>query len=517
MRKPSGMIFFSKRVRRLILVTLCILFPATPAVAASLGSQVAVFPLQDLSQGHNGLDLPFTRYLMKRLRKSGTKTSRLETVIAYMSNNRLRTPGRLETYYITRLGEELGVGFVLLGTVIQRKEFPVPSLGVTLNLVRTSDARTIWSYAGGLSAADDRKLLGIGGAKSADALEPALVDRILSSWPGDTLKRQRQMPTSIDSVVLQPRQVKPGGEVHCYVRLRNLWLQSRAPRVFLKADDQIYAAKVSGDGTTYEASWIAGKEDGSFPVMLVLQWPHYGRTETERLGSYLVDGVTPLIDLSLKGAIRETDPPLFRDEVVIVPHQVIRKPIARWRITFRNKEDVLVAVQTEEGDLPQALVWQGENGFGKLERKGVYQAKLEVWDEAGNEASATSHPFALDRIPPFLEVSVVKEGQKVKLGLKDLKEHHNKVPLAFWRLEMWSKEGKLLNTAEGEDLPAKEIGMELPADAADKDIEAVLDVQDILGNTSRRKIHDIFKVSKPKKVKKKEEKKTATKAWVNEF
>lgn len=509
------MMFFSKRVRQLMLVVLCVLFPATTTVAASRGAEVAVLPLQDISQGHNGLDLPFTRYLVKRLAKSGTRISRSEAVIAFMSNNRIRIPGRLETYYITRLGEALGVGFVLMGTVIQNKEVPSPSLGLTLNLVRTNDARTIWSYVGGVSAADHRKLLGLGEAKSAEALEPVLVDQILRSWPGDIFKRQRQLPTSIDSVVLEPREVMPGGEVHCHVRLHTLWLQGSAPRIFLQADDQIYPATESSDGKTYEASWIAGKVDGNFPVTLVLEWPHYGRTETEQLGSYLVDGVAPLIDLSLKGAAPDTDPPLFRDQVIIVPHKVIRKPIARWRITFQNQDDVTVAHQTMTGDLPNALVWNGENSIGTLERRGIYRVKLEVWDGAGNEASATKR-FELDRLPPLVTVSAIKEGQKVKFHLKKLDAKNlSKVPLAFWRLEMWSTDGKLLKSAEGEKLPVQ-IGMELPAGVNNKDMWGTLEAQDILGNSIRRHLSDLLK-PKHEKVKKKVEKKTATKAWVKEF
>ena len=109
--------------------------------STAAAAPIAFFPLQDLSQGLNGINIPFTRYLAKRIDESGTGVFNFETIIAFMANNRIRSSGQLETYYINLVRQELGAAYVLLGTVTQNKEQPNLSLGVTLNLVRTSDAR----------------------------------------------------------------------------------------------------------------------------------------------------------------------------------------------------------------------------------------------------------------------------------------------------------------------------------------------------------------------------------------
>lgn len=503
-----------KKIQKLMFVVLWALFPAAAIAGTTSVAPVAVFPLQDMSQGRNGLNLPLTKYLTMRLEESGTETCRFDSVIAFMSNNRIRIAGQLEAYHISLLREELGAAYVLLGTVIQNKDLPSPSLGMTLNLVRTSDARTIWSYTGAASGAEDRKLLGIGEATSARELEPVLADEIMSLWPDSNILNQEQQSTaSIDSIVLQPKQVVPGAEVHCSVRLRNRWMESRAPRLFMKADDQIYAASYSQASNTYEASWIAGKEDGRYPVTLVLEWPLYGRTENVQLGYYLVDGVAPLIALNLKGEVMEGDPPVFRDEVIIVPHKLIRKPIVRWHINFRNKDDVVIGDQKTRGELPEVLIWRGRNVFEGLERSGVYQVTLEVWDEAGNKASATSR-FELNRKAPRVAVAAEKkEGREVMVDLT----HESKVPLAFWRLQMWSKQGKLLKIAEGKDLPVQ-FDIELPSADEDQDIEGTLLVQDVLGNKASRKFDNLLRPPEPEKGNEVIiEEKTATKAWVEEF
>jgi TolB-like protein len=504
--------FVLKILREVTLLALCVLAPATAAIGATDAAPVAVFPLQDISQGRNGLNIPFTRYLTERLAASGTETSSFETVLAFMSNNRIRIAGQLETYHLTRIREELGVAFVLLGTVLQNKDRPTPSLGVSLNLVRTSDARTIWSYVGAVSGAEHRKLLGIGEAKSAKELEPILGDDILTLWPGDVLIPEQQRSVSIDSFILYPRVVPPGAEVHCSVHIRNLWLANRAPRVFMKADDQIYAATLYPGSNTYEATWIAGDVDGRYPVTMVLEWPHYGRTETAQLGYYLVDGVPPLIAVDLKGEVMAGDPPIFRDEVIVMPRKVIRKPIVRWYISIRDTDDLIVADQKGTGELPEVLIWRGRNVFlERMEAAGIYKVHLDVWDEAGNTASAANR-FELNRKSPVVEVTAEKKGRDVKVELT----HGSKVPLAFWRLEMWSKEGKLLKTAEGEDLPV-ELGVELPTAEEDQDLEGTLLVQDVLGNKALKKFNNLLLPPEPEKSVEIIEEKTATKAWVEEF
>ena len=502
------MMSIRKKLTIAILLALCALYSGGAAAAVA---PIAVIPLQDLSQGRNGVNIPFTRYLVERLEKSGTEIISLEKIIAFMSNNRLRSTGELETYHINLLREELGAAYVLLGTVIQQKGSPTLSLGLVLNLVRTSDGRTVWSYAGASSSAEFRKLLGIGEFKSVEALQTVLVGEIINRWPGKSLAQEVQALVSIDSILLQPERVAPGAEIFCSVHIRNLWPEARAPRVFFKADDQIHAASLSPDGTTYEATWIAGEKDGRFPVTLILEWPFYGRTETYELGSYVVDSVLPLLRLDLKGgSTLGGELPVFTNEVFMIPRRLIRKPITHWRVTIRNKDDVIIANQKTRGELPDILVWRGQNIFEGREVEGVYQVTLEVWDKTGNTASASTR-FEMNNRLPSVAVTAEKKGQEVTLDMQS----SGKVPLAFWRLEMWSTEGKLVKTAEGTELPVQ-IGMELPETEGNQDLVGTVVLQDILGNRVSREIKNLLQPPEPEEGKVIEEI-TVTKPWVEEF
>jgi TolB-like protein len=498
------------KIGRFSLLLLCFWLPVT---AAAAGAPVAVFPLQDLSKGLNEVNLPFTIILADRLAASGNEISSHETVIAFMANNRIRNVGHLESFHIARVGDELGAAFILLGTVSQFKEQPVPSVGLTLQLVRTSDSRTMWSYIGNLSTDDARKVLGIGEPRSAAELQPLLLDDIVTHWPWEIISEmQKAGSISIDSIRLQPSYVRPGGEVYARVRFRNDWPAGRSPRVFFKADEQIHAASVSADGA-YEASWIAGKKDGRFPVSLLLEWPLYGRTENTILGAYLVDGTPPLFELDLRGTQQHGDIPVFRHELIIMPRMLVRKPLARWRLAFFDDTDNSVGVDEGSGNMPEIFTWLGRNSAGRMVEDGLYKVVLDVWDQAGNTASA-SRRVALNRGAPEVALAVARNGREMLVDLA----HDGKVPLAFWRMEMWSREGRIIKTVEGRELPAK-IGIELPSADEGEEVRGLLLVQDILGNRGRQKIQDLFLLAGNKEAEKDKEEKPASlsETWVDEF
>jgi TolB-like protein len=482
-----------------------------PSVAAA-SAKVAVFPLQELGDGRNQVNLPFTRALVERLTKSGNDVVSLDTVIAFMAHNRIRTVGRLETFYISRVREDLGAAFVLLGTVTQEKKIPEASFGLTLSLVRTNDARTVWSYVGSFSTSDERRILGIDEPQSVADLHPLLLEDISGRWPWKIINEIQQAGSiSIDSMALGPAQVRPGGEVHARVRLRDVWRAGHAPRVFFKADDQLYPATGSDDGHTFKATWVAGEKDGNFPVTLVLQWPLYGRTENSMLGTYVVDSTEPLFDIDLRGVTLKDGKPVFHQSVVIVPRLLVHKPLARWRLSFHSEETGRqVGALDGRGNLPERFIWQGRGQEG-VEPDGTYKVVLKAWDEAGNSASA-SREVVLDRSIPQVKMSLSKSDDGMVVQLDD----QGKVPLSYWRMEMWTKEGKFLTQAEGKKLPVK-IGVDLSEADRNQTIQGFVIVRDVLGTRVRRKVEDLLPKLTPKPKAEKKKPAGLSKSWVDEF
>ena len=510
-----------KKFGMLVLV-LCFFWP--PALGAASGAPVVVFPLQEYGGSRNDADLPFTSALAQRLISSGNNIIGLKTVIAFMANNRIRTVGYLDSLTMSRLRRDLGAAFVLLGTVTQRKERPEPSLGLTLELVRTSDIRTVWSYVSSISTGEERRVLAIGEPQSTADLQPLLLDEIVEQWPWKLINEVQQAGAiNIDSVELEPKYLPPGHEIQSRVRLRESWPLGQAPRAFFKANDQLYPAVVSADGRTYEGTWVVGEENGSFPVHFLLEWPHYGRTESALLGNYWVDGTPPILDVTLQGTKLLDGKPTFSRNLVVKPHLLVRKPLARWRLAFYYETGNMVGEMNGTGDLPESFLWTGEGLDQVALQDGSYDVVVEVWDRAGNFAKATQQ-VEMDRGVPQVELALNRSDKGMVVDLA----HDGKVPLSYWRMEMWTKEGKLLADEEGKELPVK-IGVQLPASGQDevqdlnRDLRGVLVLQDVFGNKVEKKIEDLLpkieaeKVKEEAKAEAKKKKKGVSQDWVQEF
>ena len=479
-----------------------------PALASAIGTPVAVFPLQELREGRNDVDLQFTRTLIERLAENHNEVISLETIITFMAINRIRTVGHLETINISWARRDLAVGFVLIGTITQQKEKPSPSLGLVLNLVRTSDMQVVWSYIGSVSTTEERRVLAIGEPDSTEELQGMLLDEILEKWPWRIIKEEPQVGTlNIDSAILEPQFVRPGDEIHCRVRLRNTWPAGHEPRVFFKADDQLYPATVAADGFSYEATWVAGEQSGRFPVTLLLEWPYYGRIEMALLGTYVIDVIPPLFEIELRGVKYVENMPVFNQEVVIMPRMIVRKPLDRWHLAIYFEDDSTpVGDMNGAGNLPERIIWKGR---GRVE-DGIYEIVIEAWDEAGNSAIAKKN-VVMDRSIPQVDLTMERSDEELVVDLKQI----GKVPLKYWRLEMWTKEGRILTQTEGQELPG-EIGIQLPPSSQDQAIEGFLFYEDILGKRVRKKVQD-FLPKLGKKPVEAEEPKGISKKWVDEF
>jgi hypothetical protein len=231
------------------------------------------------------------------------------------------------------------------------------------------------------------------------------------------------------------------------------------------------------------------------------------------LGAYLVDGAPPLLELELKGSRSQGDMPVFRRKLIIVPRMLVRKPIDRWRLSFEDEYGHVVGADTERGNLPEVFTWAGQDSRGQGVLDGEFKVTIEVWDLAGNTASASGRAL-LSRKAPEVALNVSRTDTDLQVGLR----RDSAVPLAYWRLEMWSNEGKILKSVEGRDMPAN-VDVELPESGENGEIQGVLFVEDILGNTARRDIQDVFLTARKQEEKSTKDKKpvSISESWVDEF
>lgn len=445
---------------------------------------VAVFPVEDISEGLNGVDLELTELLNVDLEKKGLDIIASQEVISFMARNRIRRLGVLDTLNIFRVRDELGADLVLYGSVYSKKISEFPVLGLNLSLVRTDDARIIWSNSGGLSRDDVQHFLGIGEPNSKSELMVLLRENVLNTWPKELeFVEKQQIAFDIENVKLDPKYIRPGDEVRCFVKVRPFWSSQEAPHVYFKVRGRVFLAQESKGQGLFEASWTGSDRDGAYPVTLILNWPS-GVKKIAFLGTYFIDSTPPQVSMNLKGT-RLQGTVAFRDQVLIIPHMLEREPLSKWKISVVDDSGEELMTDKGEGNLPQRFVWKGQRASGRQASEGVYQIVLKAWDRAQNMGIASQHVL-FAKNPPNMVLETENSGNDMTVNLMN----SGNIPIAFWRMEMRSDSGDLIKVADGADLPAKVEVANFQQQETGK-VRCTIVIKDVLGNQVKKEINDL--------------------------
>ncbi len=493
-------------IRKFTLIILC----ASVLMASSASAvTLAVFPVEDLSLGRNGVNFPLTDFLRQNLQQRGMDVIMPDRLMAFMAKKRIRWLGFLDSQSMYEIRDELGVDLVLLGTVSQRSEKPVSSLGMILTAVRTSDGRHVWSESGGLCCADVCNLLAVGQPENEDDLLPLLAERLLKSWPREIPMGGESVRLAVASTDLSPRHVRPGEKVHCRIQLRSSREELELPQVLLMVGDDDYLPMREVLSGMYEVSWLAPNRDGSIPVSLVLD-NSQGDKEIIYVGSYEVDNSAPKLLLNVKGT-KLSNGVAFSHDLPVFPQWLEPEPVSRWSFVAYNSRDEVVAASDGKGNLPIRIIWKGlrENGYKAPD--GTYSLVLKVWDRAGNESVAVEKVLLHSSPPaPLLVVEPAMNGLLLRMGM----DGETEVPVSHWSVEVFYSDGETLLARQGETLPV-DFRLPLPSSEETRKLEARVKIQDVLGNRKQQKIDDLTRLIKTEV--EAEEEEIKEESWVTGF
>ncbi|UCE94570.1 MAG: hypothetical protein JSV73_04660 [Flavobacteriaceae bacterium] len=168
-----------------ILTLIYFLIFILPVSTKAYSQTIAVFPVDDLSHEINSFNLLITRYLIYKLEAKGLNIVQEQEVFDFMSSRRINWLGYLDTENILQTKETLGADLILFGTMIIESK---SSYGLILNMVRTKDAKTIWTSTSGLSLRDTQRLLRMNQPTMLEELWPILINKAMKSWPADLNK-----------------------------------------------------------------------------------------------------------------------------------------------------------------------------------------------------------------------------------------------------------------------------------------------------------------------------------------
>jgi hypothetical protein len=521
---------------RLKFAVVFVLVVAGLAVHSMANAQtIAVFPVEDLSVGVNSPNINLTRSLVNEMQAKGLTVIREQDIISFMAAKRMRWLGYLETEHILQVRDDLGAELVLFGTITQRQEKRSPAYGLSLYMVRTKDAKTIWSSSGGLSLVDMQRLLGLNQPATLEELWPILVSNVLSTWPKDlshvldkplifNLEEGEKPPVlQIKAVHLSPRYVRPGEMVKCVVELEENFMPDEfMPQVYIRAGSRVHLAQQSPEALYYEAAWTGSEiekgifrevghealhlaatdlvpqffegvwtgmdEDDVYPVSLILKWST-GEQQIAYVGNYTVDSKPPDVDFSLKG--KEINGVVsFRQEVLIVPSYNVREPTSHWQISVEDNNGNVLIGDEGDGNLPRNFFWRGQYYNGFQAEQGLYQMILSVWDRAGNK-STIAKEVSYSPNPPEMILEVNKSEQTLTVILT---QDEDALPLSYWQMEIWTEQGELLKADNGQELPVE---FEIPVFQGPEapKLEGLVFLKDILGNQTRLAIEDLYLIA----------------------
>ena len=468
------------RLTALVLL-LAAVFPPAVAGARSL----AVFPLLDLTQDANGVNMPLTGYLRRQAGKLGDTLISGQEIMAFMVRHRIRTLGRLDSQAIAEAGKELGADLILLGTVCQLDQAPAAAVALSLQLIRTSDGRTVWTTTKALSLDDLQSLLALSDPKTLVDMFKIYFPTLLASFPAEINPAGpvgRRL--ALASIVLRPEHVRPGQPVKCRVIISAASRIRPGSEASVQVGGRVYPAALNKEEYSVTAAWPAQGEAGTYQVTLVIKQP-VGRRETAILGRYHVDSIPPSLVLHAVG--KKLDGLVtFSRSLALVTTMPDPEPLDRWTIAVFDKNNETIVYQEDAGQVPERINWNGYTSGGISAPDGIYLIRITAWDRAGLTAAAELK-VALRRTPPKISLEVEKKDRQLRLALADSVA----TPLSFWWLRIYQDGGRIVKAAAGDHFPAA-VTVDLPENAGGSKFELMLVAQDVLGNRTRRQVKDLL-------------------------
>ncbi|MEC4685283.1 MAG: OmpA family protein [Nitrospirota bacterium] len=146
-----------------------------------LKERIALFPLVNLSEDRDAL-----RYVMPvlrtRLEDKGFDVVDEDSLNRFLLKERVRATGYISKDMARKIGKELNVKAVLLGSVNLFLRGENPGIGLSARLVDSSTGLILWADYASATGDDFTKILGLGRIKTMDKLLPRVADRLLASF-----------------------------------------------------------------------------------------------------------------------------------------------------------------------------------------------------------------------------------------------------------------------------------------------------------------------------------------------
>jgi len=201
----------------------------------------------------------------------------------------------------------------------------------------------------------------------------------------------------------------------------NFQIKDKEGAIVLSKSGEPLPISISWDGTDKEGRLVS---DGLYTCQI--ETKEWGRLPARSEWTpILVDNTPPETEVIISTRTFSPNGDGVDDTVTLQLQARDASSIKNWLVEISNKEGKLAKTLKGEGTPPQSIVWDGkEDYYAAIVPAGEYQAKLVVYDIAGNKGTASPQKFNVEiLIPKLVEGVKVEEeerGLKITFSVKVL-------------------------------------------------------------------------------------------------
>jgi TolB-like protein len=154
------------------------------------GSRVGVLPFENLTDSENAAEIVTSYFNQDLLAESRWRTVDYGEVYEGMRKLRIRSISTITREQLKSLGEEVGIDYVLAGSVTEYEEHDnhylgrLPLVSFVTRLVNCSSGETVWVATQNGRGDEGEILFGIGAVRSAENLSRRMVQNAVNEISG---------------------------------------------------------------------------------------------------------------------------------------------------------------------------------------------------------------------------------------------------------------------------------------------------------------------------------------------
>jgi len=144
-------------------------------------TKIAIFPFENLTEDKNAL-ASIMPVLKVRLEAKGLEVVDENTLNRFLLKERIRSTGYISRDIARKIGEELNVQAVLVGSINSFFPGENPRVGFSARLINSSDGAVLWANHASATGEDFATVLGLGRVRTIDRLTSKVIDKLLKSF-----------------------------------------------------------------------------------------------------------------------------------------------------------------------------------------------------------------------------------------------------------------------------------------------------------------------------------------------